>query len=114
MCEIDRLISRELGSADVVENLWAEAYGSSPNNAHLKDKLENPLTWICAGHADLKAAHDMLVNDRTVAAMPPLFHWPLRLRNSKPPNKVLLQRRRAEPAGRDTQPARDASVRRGL
>jgi hypothetical protein len=63
-CEIDHLISRELGGADDVENLWPEAYGSSPYNAHLKDKLENRLhKEMCAGHIGLKAARDMLVND---------------------------------------------------
>lgn len=63
-CEIDHLISRELGGADEVENLWPESYGSSPYNAHLKDKLENRLhKEMCAGHIGLKAARDMLVND---------------------------------------------------
>ena len=42
-CEIDHLISRELGGADDVKNLWPQAYGSTPWNAHLKDKLENRL-----------------------------------------------------------------------
>ena len=38
-CEIDHLISRELGGADEVINLWPQAYGTSPWNAVLKDKL---------------------------------------------------------------------------
>jgi len=42
-CEIDHLISRELGGADEVSNLWPQSYGSSPWNAVLKDKLENRL-----------------------------------------------------------------------
>src|SRR5689334_15822280 len=29
-CEIDHLISRELGGADDVNNLWPQPYGSSP------------------------------------------------------------------------------------
>jgi hypothetical protein len=63
-CELDHLISRELGGADDVKNLWPEPYGSSPWNAHLKDKLENRLhKEMCAGHITLKVAHDMLVND---------------------------------------------------
>ncbi|MBK8960031.1 MAG: HNH endonuclease [Proteobacteria bacterium] len=41
-CEIDHLVSRELGGADVVDNLWPQSYGS-PWNAHMKDKLENRL-----------------------------------------------------------------------
>ncbi len=63
-CEIDHLISRELGGADDVKNLWPESYGSSPWNAHLKDKLENRLhKEMCAGHIGLQATRDMLVND---------------------------------------------------
>jgi hypothetical protein len=63
-CEIDHLISRELGGADEVSNLWPQSYGSSPWNAVLKDKLENRLhKEMCAGRITLKAARDMLVND---------------------------------------------------
>ena len=63
-CEIDHLISRELGGADDIANLWPQAYGTSPWNAALKDKLENRLNKeICAGHLSLKAARDMLVKD---------------------------------------------------
>lgn len=67
-CEIDHLVSRELGGADDVKNLWPEAYGTTPWNAHLKDKLENRLhKEMCAGHITLKQARDMLVNDWRVA-----------------------------------------------
>lgn len=63
-CEIDHLISRELGGADDVNNLWPQAYGTSPWNALLKDKLENRLhKEMCAGHISLKTARGMLVND---------------------------------------------------
>lgn len=31
-CEIDRLISRELGGTDEIKNLWPQAYGTSPWN----------------------------------------------------------------------------------
>lgn len=63
-CEIDHLISRELGGADAVKNLWPQAYGTSPWNAHLKDKLENRLhKEMCAGHITLKQARDGLVSD---------------------------------------------------
>ncbi len=41
-----------------------QAYGTSPWNAMLKDKLEDRLNKeMCAGHISLKAARDMLVND---------------------------------------------------
>lgn len=67
-CEIDHLISRELGGADVVENLWPEAYGTTPWNAHLKDKLENRLhREVCAGHITLKKAREMISHDWRVA-----------------------------------------------
>lgn len=67
-CEIDHLISRELGGADDVKNLWPEAYGTAPWNAHLKDKLENRLhKEMCAGHITLKKAQDMISHDWRVA-----------------------------------------------
>lgn len=63
-CEIDHLISRELGGADVVDNLWPQAYGSSPWNAVLKDKLENRLhKEICTNKISLAKARKMLTND---------------------------------------------------
>jgi hypothetical protein len=67
-CEIDHLISRELGGADDVANLWPQAYGSQPWNADLKDKLENRLhKEMCAGNVTLQEAQDMLVKDWRVA-----------------------------------------------
>ena len=63
-CEIDHLISRELGGADEVKNLWPQTYGTSPWNAALKDKLENRLhVELCAGRISLDTARAMLVND---------------------------------------------------
>lgn len=63
-CEIDHLISRELGGADIVKNLWPQAYGTSPWNAVLKDKLENRLhKEMCANKITLIQARNMLVND---------------------------------------------------
>ena len=62
-CEIDHLISRELGGADEINNLWPQAYGTSPWNAVLKDTLENRLhKELCAGKISLKKARDLLVN----------------------------------------------------
>jgi hypothetical protein len=67
-CEIDHLISRELGGADDIKNLWPQAYGTTPWNAHLKDKLENRLhRELCANHVSLQEARDSLVNDWRVA-----------------------------------------------
>lgn len=63
-CEIDHLVSRELGGADEIINLWPQAYGTSPWNAVLKDKLENRLhKEMCAGNITLKKAREMLVID---------------------------------------------------
>ena len=62
-CEIDHLISRELGGADAVDNLWPQAYGS-PWNAQMKDKLENRLNReMCGGAITLKQARDKLRGD---------------------------------------------------
>ena len=67
-CEIDHLISRELGGADEVANLWPQAYGTSPWNAVLKDKLENRLNKeMCAGQITLREARQMLKDDWRVA-----------------------------------------------
>lgn len=67
-CEIDHLISRELGGADDVRNLWPQAYGTSPWNAVRKDRLENRLhKEMCAGNITLQEARDMLVNDWRIA-----------------------------------------------
>ena len=67
-CEIDHLISRELGGADDVNNLWPQAFGTTPWNAQLKDNLENKLNKeMCAGRITLKQARDMLVNDWRIA-----------------------------------------------
>lgn len=67
-CEIDHLISREIGGADDIDNLWPQSYGSIPWNAVLKDKLENRLhAEMCAGKITLKQAREMLVNDWRIA-----------------------------------------------
>ena len=41
-CEIDHLISLELGGANTVDNLWPQPYDGDWN-AHDKDRLENTL-----------------------------------------------------------------------
>ncbi len=66
-CEIDHLVSRELGGADDVKNLWPQPYAGTWN-AHLKDKLENRLhKEMCAGKITLQEAQSSLVNDWRVA-----------------------------------------------
>ncbi|HEY2010508.1 MAG TPA: HNH endonuclease signature motif containing protein [Rhizomicrobium sp.] len=64
-CEIDHAISRELGGADDVKNLWPQSY-SGPWNAHMKDRVENRLhKEVCAGTISLDAARAGIVHDWT-------------------------------------------------
>ena len=64
-CEIDHLISRELGGADDVRNLWPQSY-SGAWNAHMKDRVENRLhKEVCAGTMSLKAAQKDIRTDWT-------------------------------------------------
>lgn len=63
-CEIDHLISRELGGADDVSNLWPEPYGTQPWNAARKDRVENRLhKEVCAGTISLKKARHEIKTD---------------------------------------------------
>lgn len=55
-CEIDHYISRELGGADDIRNLWPQPY-NGPWNAHMKDRVENALhKKLCAGTMSLEDA----------------------------------------------------------
>lgn len=66
-CEIDHLVSRELGGADDVANLWPQSY-AGPWNAHLKDRVENRLhVEMCAGRLTLEQAQQMIRDDWTAA-----------------------------------------------
>ena len=61
--EVDHLISRELGGADDVKNLWPESY-TGPWNAHLKDRVENRLhKEVCAGNITIDAAQKEILSD---------------------------------------------------
>lgn len=69
-CEIDHLISRELGGADDVRNLWPQPYGSQPWNAVRKDCVETRLhKEVCAKNPamTLKQAQDAIRSDWTAA-----------------------------------------------
>lgn len=62
-CEIDHLVSRELGGADDLKNLWPEPYGGVWN-AHDKDRIENRLhVEVCAGRLALSDAQAMIRDD---------------------------------------------------
>jgi hypothetical protein len=63
-CEIDHLISRELGGADAIENLWPEPFGTQPWNAVRKDRLENRLHKdVCNGTITLEDAQREIRTD---------------------------------------------------
>ncbi len=62
-CEIDHLLSRELGGADDERNLWPERYAGTWN-ARAKDRLENRLhKELCTGGISLKDARGALTGD---------------------------------------------------
>jgi hypothetical protein len=63
-CEVDHLISLELGGSNDLKNLWPQSYQTKPWNAHVKDRLENALhKLVCAGSISLKQAqHEISTN----------------------------------------------------
>jgi len=66
-CEIDRLISLELGGANVEDNLWPEPYDGEWS-AHDKDRLENKLhQMICKKEITLKEAQRAISTDWVAA-----------------------------------------------
>ena len=67
-CEVDHLISLELGVSNVPANLWPQSHDSRPWNAHLKDRLENRLhEMVCSGAMSLADAQRMISADWTSA-----------------------------------------------
>ena len=62
-CEVDHLISLELGGSNRLRNLWPEPY-NIVWNAHVKDRLENRLhQMVCAGELDLTTAQQAIASD---------------------------------------------------
>ena len=62
-CEVDHLISRELGGADAEGNLWPQPYTQHPG-AHEKDWLENELhKEVCANTISLADAQKEISED---------------------------------------------------
>ena len=62
-CEVDHLISRELGGADEEDNLWPQPYTQHPG-AHEKDWLENELhEEVCRGKISLVDAQNEIKED---------------------------------------------------
>ncbi len=61
-CEVDHLISLEIGGADSIENLWPQP--SKGIGYHTKDKLENRLhALVCAGKLSLDDAQKCISED---------------------------------------------------
>lgn len=62
-CEVDHLISLELGGADEIENLWPQPSQPKPG-FHEKDALENWLhKQVCAGKMTLADAQKGIAQD---------------------------------------------------
>jgi hypothetical protein len=60
---VDHLISRELGGADMIDNLWPQPYTQHPG-AHEKDWLENRLHKdVCSGIISLEEAQQEIRDD---------------------------------------------------
>jgi hypothetical protein len=63
-CEVDHLISLEIGGANDQANLWPQPYSGTVWNAHVKDKLENRLhALVCAGTISLEEAQHAIATD---------------------------------------------------
>lgn len=62
-CEVDHLVSLELGGSNDIKNLWPEPY-DGPWNAHVKDRIENELhRQVCAGQLTPEQAQTMIAKD---------------------------------------------------
>jgi hypothetical protein len=66
-CEIDHLISLEIGGKNDIQNLWPQPYDGTWN-AHMKDTLENKLhKMVCAGQLPLAQAQKEIATDWRIA-----------------------------------------------
>ncbi len=63
-CELDHLVSLELGGSNDAANLWPQPHAS----AVVKDRLENELhRRVCSGEIPLPQAQDMIARDWVAA-----------------------------------------------
>ena len=63
-CEVDHLISLELGGSNEQTNLWPQPYQGTEWNAHVKDQLENFLhAHVCSGDIALDKAQQEIAKD---------------------------------------------------
>jgi hypothetical protein len=66
-CEVDHLVSLEIGGSNDIMNLWPQPY-CGPLNAHVKDKLENKLhALVCANKITLDEAQTAIRTDWVAA-----------------------------------------------
>jgi len=62
-CEIDHLVTLELGGSNDLTNLWPQPYSPTPG-AHEKDQLENYLhKEVCDGKMMLQEAQQKISRD---------------------------------------------------
>ena len=65
-CEVDHIISLELGGSNDIKNLWPQPYFGHAN-AHDKDKLENKLhSLICSDKISIEDAQKAISTNWTV------------------------------------------------
>jgi hypothetical protein len=63
-CEVDHLISLEIGGSNEQRNLWPQSYVTMPWNAHVKDRLENKLhALVCSKTIALEEAQHEIATD---------------------------------------------------
>lgn len=63
-CEVDHLISLEIGGANAIGNLWPEPYSGTIWNAHVKDRYENFLhAQVCSGKMTLSQVQGEISTD---------------------------------------------------
>jgi hypothetical protein len=62
-CEVDHLVSLELGGSNDIKNLWPQPY-TGEWNAFMKDALENRMHMlVCKGQLDLPEAQKEIATD---------------------------------------------------
>ena len=67
-CELDHLISIEIGGSNEQKNLWPQPYSGLQWNAHVKDRLENFYhDQVCTGKIPLTTAQGEIANDWVAA-----------------------------------------------
>jgi hypothetical protein len=66
-CEVDHLISLEIGGKNDIQNLWPQPYDGTWS-AYMKDQLENKLhKMVCSGQLPLAQAQKEIAADWRVA-----------------------------------------------